>query len=130
MFHTTFSTLVNEIQSILARVGQSTVILLLANLFFNIVANASFKYSVLSHDWQHFLSWQILGNLAGFITVITLTGLLRFIPLSIAYPICTGLAVIGVQVASAKFLFGEPVTSAQWLGTLLIVAGIILISGR
>ncbi len=100
------------------------------NLLFNIIANASFKLSATSPTWRGFLTWQVVGNLAGFITVLTLTGLLRLIPLSIAFPLTTGLAVIGVQVVAARLFFHESVTPAQWLGTFLIVAGILIIGGR
>jgi multidrug transporter EmrE-like cation transporter len=72
----------------------------------------------------------ILGNLAGFITVITLTWLLRFIPLHIAFPVTTGLAVLGVQVIAGMFLFGESISLPQWLGTTFVVSGIILLSGK
>lgn len=102
--------------------------LLFANLLFNIIANASFKVSAASTHWRGFLSWQVVGNLAGFITVLTLTGLLRFIPLHVAYPVSMGLAVIGVQVGAAWWLFHEPITLTQWLGTLLIAAGILLVA--
>jgi multidrug transporter EmrE-like cation transporter len=101
--------------------------LLGANLFFNIIANASFKVSAVSQSWSTFLSWQVLGNIAGFITVLTLTGLLRFIPLHVAYTVTAGLAVIGVQVVAAKWIFGEVVSHTQWLGTFLVIAGILLI---
>jgi undecaprenyl phosphate-alpha-L-ara4N flippase subunit ArnE len=104
--------------------------LLLANLLFNVVANASFKASAVSADWQGFLSWQVVGNLAGLVTVLTLTGLLRFVPLSVAFPVTTGLAIIAVQVFAAQVLFHEAVTPAQWLGTLLVVAGIVLVGSR
>jgi multidrug transporter EmrE-like cation transporter len=101
--------------------------LIASNLLFNIVAQASFKVSANSTSWRGFLLWQIAGNLAGFVTVLTLTGLLRFIPLSVAYPLTVGLAVIGVQVAAARLLFHEPIAPAQWLGTLLIACGVILV---
>jgi multidrug transporter EmrE-like cation transporter len=101
-----------------------------ANLLFNIVANASFKVSADSRTWRTFLFWQVLGNLAGFITVLTLTGLLRYLPLRIAFPLTTGLAVIGVQVAAAYWLFREPITLRQWMGTLLIAAGILFVGTR
>jgi multidrug transporter EmrE-like cation transporter len=100
------------------------------NLIFNIIANASFKVSASSPTWRGFLSWQVVGNLAGFVTVLTLTGLLRYLPLRVAYPVTTGLAVLGVQVLAARLLFHEPITTAQWLGTLLIAAGIVLITTR
>ena len=104
--------------------------LVLGNLLFNIVANASFKYSAFSPTWRGFLSWQVGGNLAGFITVLTLTWLLRFIPLHVAFPVTTGLAVIGVQIFAARWLFGESISLPQWLGTLLVVIGILMVSGR
>jgi multidrug transporter EmrE-like cation transporter len=104
--------------------------LMAANLFFNVIANASFKVSATSPNWRSFVTWQVIGNLAGFVTVLTLTGLLRFIPLHIAYPVTVGLSVIGVQVGAVRWLFHEPVTQAQWLGTLLIAAGILLVAGR
>jgi multidrug transporter EmrE-like cation transporter len=100
------------------------------NLLFNVVANAGFKVSAASTTWRGFLLWQVVGNLAGFVTVLTLTGLLRFQPLHIAYPLTAGLAVIGVQVLAAKWFFHESITSVQWLGTLLVVFGIVLVSHR
>jgi multidrug transporter EmrE-like cation transporter len=48
-------------------------------------------------------------------------------PLSIAFPLTTGLAVLGVQVVASIWLFHEPIGDRQWLGTLAIVAGIWLI---
>ncbi len=103
------------------------LILVGGNLLFNIVANASFKLSAASPTLRGFVTWQIVGNLAGFITVLTLTGLLRHLPLHVAYPVTTGLAVIGVQVVAARWLFGEAISSGQWLGTLLVTLGIVLI---
>jgi multidrug transporter EmrE-like cation transporter len=100
------------------------------NLLFNIIANTSFKASAASLTWRGFLMWQVVGNLAGFITVLTLTGLLRFVPLRVAYPVTAGLAVIGVQVVAARLLFHEAISPTQWLGTLLVMVGIVLIGGR
>ena len=100
------------------------------NLLFNIIANASFKLSAASSGWRGFLAWQVIGNLAGFITVLTLTGLLRFVPLRVAYPVTAGLSIIGVQVGAARLFFREPISSTQWLGTLLVAVGIVLIGGR
>jgi len=100
------------------------------NMLFNIIANTSFKYSALSPSWRGLFGWQVVGNLAGLITVITLTWLLRSVPLNVAFPITTGLAVIGVQVFAARMLFHESISPTQWLGTLFVVVGIALISGR
>ncbi len=101
--------------------------LLLANVAFNIVANASFKVSALSPSWKPFLSWQVIGNLAGFLTVLTLTGLLRYVPLNVAFTVTTGLAVLGVQIGASAWIFHEPISLGQWAGMLLVVAGIALV---
>lgn len=105
-------------------------VLVASNLLFNVIANASFKLSAESRHWRGFLFWQLIGNLAGFATVLLLTALLRHMPLQVAYPLTTGLAVVGVQVFAARLLFHQPITPLQWVGTLLIVAGIICIGGR
>jgi len=103
------------------------LLLIAANLLFNVIANASFRVSATAGNWQGFLGWQVVGNVAGLLTVITLTGLLRYLPLHVAYPLVTGLAVVGVQVA-AIWLFQEQMGSPQMLGTLLVVLGIAFIS--
>lgn len=100
------------------------------HLGFNIVAAVAFRLAALSSSWIAFLVWQVAGNLAGFVTVLALTVLLRFLPLSIAYPITTGLSVIGVQVIAASVLLHEPLPLRVWLGTALIVSGILLVGGR
>ena len=102
--------------------------LVLGNLLFNIVANASFKVSAESASARGFLTWQVIGNLAGFITVLTLTGLLRFIPLHVAFTVTTGLAVIGVQLVAGKMIFGEVIPLGHWVGALFVILGIALLS--
>ena len=123
-----------NISSILQLLSEKNVAILFAlvmsNMLFNILANASFKLSAGSATVVSFIAWQVIGNLAGFITVITLTAMLKAIPLSIAFPLTSGLAVIGVQVLGAYFLFHEPISLAKWAGTLLITFGIILIGGK
>jgi multidrug transporter EmrE-like cation transporter len=110
---------------------QGLIFLMLAlNLVFNIVGNASFKMSTTTENVRGFLAWQVVGNSAGLITVLTLTAMLRFVPLSIAYPLTTGLAVIGVQIIAAAALFHEAISPVQWLGTLCIALGIVLIGGK
>ncbi len=101
--------------------------LILVNLAFNILSNASFRVSAMSEGWRGILIWQVVGNLAGLVTVITLTWMLKYMPLSVAFPLTTGLTVLGVQLVAASWIFKEPISGGQWLGTLAIVFGIWLI---
>jgi multidrug transporter EmrE-like cation transporter len=103
------------------------LVLLALNLVFSIVANAAFRVSAHSGTWRDVVVWQVVGNLSGFVTVLTLTGLLRYMPLSIAFPLTTGLSILGVQIVAAKWLFHEPIAPLQWVGSLLIAAGIVLL---
>jgi multidrug transporter EmrE-like cation transporter len=109
------------------RAAAFIVALIFFNLLFNVLSNASFRLSAMSSTWRGVLNWQIVGNLAGFVTVITLTVLLRYLPLSIAFPLTTGLTVLGVQLIAASWLFHEPISQRQWIGTLAVVLGIWLI---
>jgi len=114
----------------LAGLGSASLLaflLVLLNLAFNVLANVGFRLSAFSGTWRDFLTWQILGNVAGLITVLTLTALLRYMPLGAAFSLTTGLAIIGVQLIAAVWLFHEPMSGRQWLGTLAIVAGIWLV---
>jgi multidrug transporter EmrE-like cation transporter len=120
----------SRVHTLPAQSAGLTVALFVANLLFNIVAHTGFKLSATSVGWRSFLGWQVVGNLAGFLAVLSLTGILRFLPLHVTYPISAGLAVIGIQVVAARWLFHEPISSAQWLGTAFVVAGIVLIGGR
>lgn len=101
--------------------------LVLGNLVFTIVANASFKVSAHSSSLRTFLFWQVIGNLAGLVTVLTLTWLLRYQPLSVAFPLTTGLGVVGVQAVASHLLFGETISLERWLGSFLIILGIVFL---
>jgi undecaprenyl phosphate-alpha-L-ara4N flippase subunit ArnE len=104
--------------------------LVAVNVIFNIVSSSGFKMSAASTNWRSFMGWQVVGNFSGLVTVIALTFLLRRTSLHVAYPVTTGLSVVGVQVVAAWLLFKEAISPAQWLGTLLVVAGIVLITSR
>jgi multidrug transporter EmrE-like cation transporter len=121
-----------QIQSILSNISTRAYVLILmlvlGNLIFTVVANASFKVSAQSTNWRNFLLWQVIGNLAGLVTVITLTWLLRYQPLSVAFPLTTGLGVIGVQIIASWWWFGEEISPGRWLGAILIILGIIFLS--
>jgi len=102
--------------------------LILANLAFVLLSNIGFKWSALSTGWQGFLWWQLAGNLAGFLSVLTFTSLLRLIPLHVAYAISAGFGFVLVQVVGAHLIFQETITKSQWLGSALVTLGIIVIS--
>jgi multidrug transporter EmrE-like cation transporter len=101
--------------------------LIALNVVFSIVANAAFRVSARSETWSGVLTWQVAGNLAGFVTVVTLTGLLRYVPLTVAFPVTTGMSILGVQIVASRWLFNEPVNAVQWTGALLIALGIFLV---
>src|SRR2546427_356632 len=69
--------------------------LIIVNVVFSILATAAFHVSARSTSWSDVLTWQLLGNLAGLITVLAFTGLLRYVPLSIAFPVTTGMSILG-----------------------------------
>lgn len=121
-----------QISSLTLSRAELLIVLLLffVNFFFNIYANAAFKISSFGLGWRHFLTWQVVGNLCGFLTVLTLTALLRYLPLHVVFPITSGLAVLGVQVFAARFYFHETISLGQWAGSLLIMGGIFLIGAR
>lgn len=107
-----------------------SLVLIVVNLIFNILSNVGFKFSILGHGWRHVLGWQVVGNLAGLVTVITLTLLLKYMPLHVAFPLTTGLSVIGISVIASGLIFHEDVTPSHWLGTILITLGIVFLSRK
>lgn len=124
-----YRTPISSIISILLTRNRALILaLVLTHLVFNIVANSSFKVSAQSENWRSFLTWQVIGNIAGFVTVIMLTWLLRYQPLSVAFPLTTGLGVIGVQIIAGHWLFGEAISLEHWLGAVLVILGIFFLS--
>jgi len=103
----------------------------LGQVFFSTCANIFFKLSVLGLAtygfWGPFLWFQVAGNLSGFVSVLSYTMSLRYLPLHVAYPLTQGLAVLSVTFIGGWLVFHEPVTLPQWLGVLLIGCGIVLI---
>jgi multidrug transporter EmrE-like cation transporter len=79
------------------------------------------------HDLGDVLVWQLFDNLAGLVTVLSLTGLLRHMPLTVAFPVTTGISIPGVQVVATKCLFHESITPLRWMGAVLIGVGVFLV---
>ena len=77
---------------------------------------------------QGFVWWQVVGNLAGFLSVIAFTFVLRLISLHLAFAVTAAFGVALVQVLGAHFLFHETSTSWQWFGVALITSGIFIVS--
>lgn len=103
-------------------------VLIAVNIAMVLVANVSFKFSAAAHGWRPFLTWQVVGNIAGFASVLTLTALLRQIPLHVAYPVTAGLGFVLVQVVGAHYVLHEAVSTMQWFGSALVLAGAVLLA--
>jgi multidrug transporter EmrE-like cation transporter len=108
------------------RIGLS-LSLIAVNVLCILLSNVSFKWSAMSRDWKAVLRWQLVGNIAGFTGVLSLTALLRFMPLHQASGITIGLGFVLVQVIGGHLIFHEPVSRAGWTGAGLIAAGIALV---
>ncbi len=93
-----------------------------------VISNIGFKLSAASANWRGFLAWQVVGNLAGFLAVLSFTFLLKFIPLYLAYGVGAGLSFVLVQVVAARLLFHERINAVQWIGVALVALGIGLIA--
>jgi len=76
--------------------------LILLNVVFNVIANVGFKWSALSARLKEFLTWQVVGNVSGFLAVLTLTFVMRFIPLSQALAFSWGLGFVAWTVSCAR----------------------------
>ena len=67
------------------------------------------------------------GNLVGFLGILAYTGLLRTLPLHVAFPLSRGLVVLGVQLFASLVFFRERFTPREAGGVVLVTAGIILV---
>jgi undecaprenyl phosphate-alpha-L-ara4N flippase subunit ArnE len=102
--------------------------LVAANFCLNVFSQTCLKKSAIVHGVKQIFIWQVAGNFSGFLGVLIFTALLRYLPLAVAFPVIQGVAVIGVQLIAARIFFKEKITLVQWLGTALVIAGILLIS--
>jgi multidrug transporter EmrE-like cation transporter len=104
------------------------LLLLLADMGANTGAHICLKLSAAGKGVKRFLFWQMIGNLAGFAGVLAYTLILRTISLHVAYPLTEGLTAIGVQLVGALIVFHERIPRLAWIGTGLILCGIVLFS--
>jgi drug/metabolite transporter (DMT)-like permease len=102
--------------------------LVLLNQILNVGATACFAFSGLAQNAMGFVLWQVLGSVFGLGTQLTFAGLVRFFSLRFANAIGIGLAFVSAQIFSAYWLLKEPFSPIQWLGTLFVAVGILLIA--
>jgi len=100
---------------------------LLCYLVFVTSANILLKLSADAHDSWFFITMLAAGNVAGFLGVLAYTGLLRTLPLHVAFPLSRGLVVLGVQLAAALVVFHESFRFTEAAGAVLVTAGIIVV---
>ena len=101
--------------------------LVLCYFLFVTGSNIFLKLSADAHDTRVLLVMLAAGNLAGFVGVLAYTGLLRTLPLHVAFPLSRGLVVLGVQLLAALVFFRESFTLREAAGVALVTAGIILV---
>lgn len=104
-----------------------TALFLACYCAFVTAANALLKLSADANGVWLFVAFQAGGNLAGLAGVLAYTGLLRRMPLHVAFPLSRGAAVLGVQLAAAVFFFHERFSLTEAAGAAVVAAGIILV---
>lgn len=102
--------------------------LIALNLGSLVLSSAGFKWSADSSDWRGFLLGQIVGNGAGFIAVLALTGMIREISSYRAYAIHFGLGFVLAEVLLAGLFFHEHLGWPQFVGILLVFGGVLMIT--
>jgi multidrug transporter EmrE-like cation transporter len=105
-----------------------TFLLLLADMSANTGAHIWLKLSARRKGVKLFLIYQVVGNFAGFLGVLAYTALMRSMALHVAYPLTEGLTAIGVQLVGGMLVLKEKIRPLAWVGTGLIVCGIVLFS--
>ncbi len=104
-----------------------TVLLLACYCVVVTAANVLLKLSAQAGGVWPFLAFQAAGNLAGLGGVLVYTGLLRGMPLHVAFPLSRGAGVLGVQLVGSVMVFGERFSLREAVGATVVAAGIILV---
>jgi multidrug transporter EmrE-like cation transporter len=100
---------------------------LLCYAVFVTAANVMFKLSAQAGSASHFLLFQAGGNLAGFAGILLYTGLMRTLPLHVAFPLSRGFTAIGIQFVASVLVFHEVFRPTEAAGTALVIGGIICV---
>ncbi|MGA2642257.1 MAG: hypothetical protein ABSG21_15290 [Spirochaetia bacterium] len=96
-------------------------------LVFVTSANILLKLAADAHETWILVTMFAAGNLVGLAGVLAYTGLLRTLPLHVAFPLSRGLVVLGVQLVAALIVFHESFRFTEAAGAALVTAGIILV---
>ena len=70
--------------------------------------------------------WLVAGIATYVIEFIVWIRVLALVPLGIAFPIAS-LNILGIALAS-RFFLGETITRKQWVGAVLITAGVAIVA--
>ncbi len=100
---------------------------LVCYLVFVTTANVLLKLAADARESWVFVAALAAGNLAGFAGVLVYTGLLRTLPLHVAFPLTRGLVVLAVQLVAALIVFHESFRLTEAAGAALVTAGIVLV---
>lgn len=103
---------------------------LFASIGFGIVGQLLMKQTM-SHKTGEFLTWSFIQQLVLALTTYSLGVInwilaLRFVKLSIAYPL-TSLNYVGILLGSYYF-FGEKITLIRVIGVVLIFIGVLFVA--
>jgi multidrug transporter EmrE-like cation transporter len=104
-----------------------TILFLACYCLFVTTANVLLKLSADAGGAWLFIAFQAGGNLAGLAGVLVYTGLLRGMPLHLAFPLSRGVGVLGVQLFAAILVFHEVFRPTEAAGVVAVAAGIVLV---
>ncbi len=104
------------------------VFFILGHTAMNVISNILYKKSVMVKGIARFGLWQIIAGTFSFVGVLSYTFSLKSLPVSIAFPVTQGLAVVGVTIIGAMLVYKEKIQRIQWLAMVLITIGILLVS--
>ncbi len=102
--------------------------IVLLNQVFNVGATAAFALSGKAEAASGFVFWQIAGGLFGLGLQITFAGMVRFFSVQFANSVGIGLSFLTAQIIVAYLFFHEPFSAIQWVGSALVLVGILLIA--
>ncbi len=98
-------------------------------LVFQVAAHIFLKFAAGATPLWAMIAFSV-GNLAGLVGVLTYTGLLKKLPLHLAFPVVQGLVALGVLAIGSYCIFHESFTRNEIIGCSLVLAGVILLGLR